>query len=84
MRIADAARHHLAAALAPSEPKRRSGPVFPKEIASQYASEPPGKARRRTCLDQYNANKARDANGGLKWIEPGGGYFSRCNNRLKS
>jgi hypothetical protein len=58
--------------------------LFPKEIAPQYASEPPGKARLRTCLDQYNANKASDANGGLKWIEPGGGYFSACNNRLKS
>jgi hypothetical protein len=53
-------------------------------ILPQYASEPPGKARLRTCLDQYNANKASDANGGLKWIEPGGGYFSACNNRLKS
>jgi hypothetical protein len=84
MRIADATRHHLAAALAPSEPTRRSGPVFPKEIAPQYASEPPGKARLRTCLDQYKANKAANANGGWKWIEPGGGYFSACNNRLKS
>jgi hypothetical protein len=44
---------------------RRSGPVFPKEIAPQYASEPPGKARLRTCLDQYKANKVSDANGGL-------------------
>jgi hypothetical protein len=84
VRIADATRYQLAAALAPSEPMRRSGPVFPKQIAPQYASEPPGKARLRTCLDQYNANKASDANGGLKWIEPGGGYFSACNNRLKS
>jgi hypothetical protein len=84
MQIADATRHQLAAALASSEPTRCSGPVFPTQIAPQYASEPPGKARLRTCLDQYNANKVSDANGGLKWIEPGGGYFGACNNRLKS
>jgi hypothetical protein len=84
MRIADATLHQLAAALQRSARTRRSGPVFPTEIALQYASESPGKARLRTCLDQYNANKASGANGGLKWIEPGGGYFSACNNRLKS
>ena len=33
-----------------------------------------------TCLDQYNANKA---NGGLNWIQKGGGYYSECNKRLK-
>ena len=82
-RIADATRHHLAAAspiLAQREP---TGPVLPTKIAPQYASEPPAKARLRTCLEQYKANKAANANGGLKWIEPGGGYFSACNNRLK-
>ena len=36
-----------------------------------------------TCLDQYNANKVASANGGLKWIEKGGGYYSECNKRLK-
>ena len=77
-RIADATR-----LLPRSAPGRRSGPVFPTGIASQYAHEPPAKARLHTCLDQYKANKASDANGGLKWIEPGGGYFSACNNRLK-
>ena len=38
----------------------------------------------QTCLDQDNANKANDRNGGLKWIEKGGGYYSECNKRLKS
>ena len=36
-----------------------------------------------TCLDQYRANKASGANGGLKWIEKGGGFCSECNKRLK-
>jgi hypothetical protein len=35
------------------------------------------------ALDQYKANKETGANGGLKWVEPGGGYFSACNNHLK-
>ncbi|WP_409567444.1 hypothetical protein [Methylobacterium sp. J-092] len=40
-----------------------------------------------TCLDQYNANKAAAGganNGGMKWIEKGGGYYSVCNKGLKS
>ena len=82
-RIADATRDQLGAVLPRPVPVPRTGPVFPKQIAPQYASEPPGKARLHTCLDQYNANKAINANGGLKWIEPGGGYFSACNHRLK-
>jgi hypothetical protein len=36
-----------------------------------------------TCLDQYNANKAGNTNGGLHWIQKGGGYYSQCNKRLK-
>jgi hypothetical protein len=36
-----------------------------------------------TCLDQYKTNKANNANGGLKWIQKGGGYYSECSKRLK-
>ena len=36
-----------------------------------------------TCVDQYNANKATNANGGLKWIQKGGGYYSECSKKLK-
>ena len=69
-----------AAAAAPAA----SGPaVFPTKIDPKYASEKPGKQREKTCLDQYNANKATNANGGLKWIMKGGGYYSECNKRLK-
>jgi hypothetical protein len=57
--------------------------VFPTAIAPAYANEKPGKARMKTCDDQYKANKATNANGGLKWIQKGGGYWSECNKRLK-
>ncbi|MGA7386174.1 MAG: hypothetical protein WBW81_16205 [Methylocella sp.] len=66
-----------AAATAPSTA------VFPTAIAPAYANEKPGKARMKTCDDQYKANKATNANGGLKWIQKGDGYWSECNKRLK-
>jgi len=56
--------------------------VFPSAVNPKYSSESPGKARMETCLDQYRANKANNANGGLKWIQKGGGYYSECNKRL--
>ena len=43
----------------------------------------PGNARMHTCLDQYNTNKTGTDNGGLKWIQKGGGYYSECNKRPK-
>ncbi len=61
-----------------------SSAVFPSKIATTYANEKPGKARMHTCLDQYRTNKASNANGGLRWIQTGGGYYSVCNARLKS
>ena len=57
--------------------------VFPSAVDPKYAKETAGKARMHTCVDQYNANKAANANGGLKWIQKGGGYYSECNNKLK-
>ena len=94
---APAAAPTAAAPATPAEPKQAAkeaapaaapalpaGPaVYPNAVDPKYAKETPGKARLHTCVDQYNANKALDANGGLKWIEPGGGYFSACNNLLK-
>jgi hypothetical protein len=35
------------------------------------------------ALIQYNTNKTGTGNGGLKWIQKGGGYYSECNKRLK-
>jgi hypothetical protein len=57
--------------------------VFPSAVDPKYAKETAGKARMHTCVDQYNANKASGANGGLKWIAKGGGYYSECNKKLK-
>jgi hypothetical protein len=59
------------------------GAVFPRGISPKYSNEPAGKARMHTCLDQYNANKAGNRNGGLRWTEKGGGYYSECSKRLK-
>jgi hypothetical protein len=57
--------------------------VFPTMIAPKYAVEKPDKARMLTCADQFTANKASSGNGGLKWIEKSGGYYSECVARLK-
>jgi hypothetical protein len=57
--------------------------VFPSAVDPKYANESAGKARMHTCVDQYKANKETNANGGLKWIQKGGGYYSECNKRLK-
>jgi hypothetical protein len=57
--------------------------VFPSAVSPKYKGESAAQARLHTCLDQYKANKARNANGGLKWIQKGGGYYSVCNARLK-
>jgi hypothetical protein len=65
-------------------PALPSGPTnFPMAINPKYAQESAGKARMHTCVDQYNANKETNGNGGLKWIQKGGGYYSECNKRLK-
>ena len=72
-----------AARPAATAPARPSDAVFPSAVAPKYSTESAGKARMHTCLDQYNANKAGNGNGGLKWIEKGGGYYSECNKRLK-
>lgn len=59
------------------------GIKFPTAISSKYADDKPGKARMRTCLDQYYAAKEANSLNGLKWIQKGGGYYSLCNARLK-
>src|SRR3982074_2112435 len=69
------------AAAAPAAP---AGPaVFPTAVDPKYSKETAGKGRMHTCVDQYNANKAGNANGGLKWIQKGGGYYSECTKKLK-
>jgi hypothetical protein len=68
----------------PAAAPAATGPaVFPTAVDPKYSKETQGKARMRTCVDQYNANKASNANGGLKWIQKGGGYYSECTKKLK-
>ncbi|MBR1203500.1 MULTISPECIES: hypothetical protein [unclassified Bradyrhizobium] len=75
------AKREAAPAAAPAAP---AGPaVFPNAVDPKYAKESEGKQRMHTCVDQYNANKTTGGNGGLKWIQKGGGYYSECNKRLK-
>jgi len=70
------------AAPAPA-PAATGNAVFPSALDPKYAKESAGKARMHTCVDQYNANKTSGGNGGMKWIEKGGGYYSECNKKLK-
>jgi hypothetical protein len=72
-------------AAAPAAPAAPAGPaVFPSAVDPKYSKETAGKARMHTCVDQYNANKTANANGGLKWIQKGGGYYSECSKKLKT
>lgn len=66
-----------------SAPVTSGNVVFPTAVSSQFSSLSAGKARMKTCVAQYNANKANGGNGSLKWIQKGGGYWSQCNSRLK-
>jgi len=68
---------------APEAPAEAGSPVFPAAIAPQYSTLSAGKARFKTCDDQYRANKATGGNAGIKWIQKGGGYYSECNKKLK-
>jgi hypothetical protein len=68
---------------APAAPVATGNAVFPSTVDPKYSKLSAGKARMETCLDQYHANKASNGNGGLKWIQKGGGYYSQCNAKLK-
>ncbi|HEX3505904.1 MAG TPA: hypothetical protein VHU22_21190 [Xanthobacteraceae bacterium] len=71
------------AAAPASAPAAAGNAVFPSAVDSKYSKDSAGKARMLTCLDQYHANKTGNGNGGLRWIQKGGGYYSECNKRLK-
>jgi hypothetical protein len=77
------AKKEAAPAAAPAPAAPVGNAVFPSAVDPKYAKESAGKARMHTCVDQYNTNKTSNANGGLKWIEKGGGYYSECNKHLK-
>jgi hypothetical protein len=73
-----------AAAMPAKTPPASSGSaVFPSKIDPKYASLKAGTGRMKTCDDQYKLNKATGGNGGMKWIQKGGGYYSACSKHLK-
>ena len=90
---APAAMPAAAPVAAPKEAKKEAAPavaaapsgpaVYPNAVDPKYSKETAGKARMHTCVDQYNANKTTNGNGGLKWIQKGGGYYSECTKKLK-
>ena len=74
-----------AAATAPTakaKPVASGNATFPSAIDPKYAKLSAGVGRRKTCLDQYHANKSSGGNGGLGWLAKGG-YYSQCNTKLK-
>jgi hypothetical protein len=64
-------------------PAAAQSPAFPSAIDPQFDKLKPAQARMKTCAAQYKANKANNTNGGLKWVQKGGGYWSQCNKKLK-
>lgn len=75
--------NNQAGAPSATPPMSSANVVFPTAVSPQYAKLSAGRARLKTCAYQYRANKATGANGNLKWIEKGGGYWSECNKHLK-
>jgi pyruvate/2-oxoglutarate dehydrogenase complex dihydrolipoamide acyltransferase (E2) component len=67
----------------PAAPAAAGSAVLPNAINPAYSNLKPGDARRKTCSEQYEANKANGGNAGLKWTQKGGGYYSICNAKLK-
>lgn len=81
---ADSSPAGTKAPIAPKASTASSGNVvFPTAISPEFSKLSAGRARQKTCVAQYNANKANGGNGSLKWIQRGGGYWSQCNARLK-
>lgn len=58
--------------------------AMPAAIDPKYAAEKPSRARLHTCSDAYRAAKKAGALNGLRWIQPGGGFYSLCNRKLKA
>jgi hypothetical protein len=70
------------AAAAPAAPQ---GPAaFPSAVDPKYSKETAGRARMKTCSDQWKLNKAANTTGDLRWIQKGGGYWPECNKKLKA
>lgn len=65
-------------------PVETGNAVFPSVVDPKFASEKPHMQRMHTCSAQWQANKAANTTGGMKWNQKGGGgFYSECNKRLK-
>jgi hypothetical protein len=71
-------------AVAPEAPMSAGNAAFPSAIDPKYTKESKDNGQTHTCADQFDANKATGSNGGLKWIQKGGGYYFECKMRLKA
>lgn len=72
-----------ASAATAAKPAAAGAAVFPKAVDPKFSTLKPHQQRMKTCSQQYQANKATGGNGGMKWLEKGGGYWSQCNKALK-
>jgi hypothetical protein len=78
------AKPKAAPAAPPAAPVITGNAVFPSAIDPKFASEKPHMQRMHTCAAQWQANKANNTTGGMRWNQKGGGgYYSVCNKRLK-
>ena len=57
---------------------------LPSAIDPKYAAEKPSRGRLHTCSDAYRAAKKAGTLNGLRWIQPGGGFYSQCTRKLKA
>jgi hypothetical protein len=78
------AKPKAAPAAPPAAPVVTGNAVFPSAIDPKFASEKPHMQRMHTCAAQWQANKANNTTGGMRWNQKGGGGdYSVCKKRLK-
>jgi hypothetical protein len=78
------AKPKAAPAAPPAAPVITGNAVFPSAVDPKFANEKPHMQRMHTCSAQWQANKANNTTGGMRWNQKGGGgYYSVCNKRLK-
>jgi len=63
----------------PAAPAATGNAVLPTVVSDKYKTQTPHLQRLHTCSDQWQANKASNGNGGLKWPQ----FYSQCNTKLK-
>ena len=71
----------------PRKPRRLPHRQAPRSIRTPSIRNIPRRPpARRACTPAWTSTmptRPRNANGGLKWIQKGGGYYSECTKKLK-